>query len=262
MLPGRASEQPSSGRRQPHEASGCESNEEGSIVRALTVCEELSSTVEAVRIPVGALLCDLAAVADQEAAGTGELVRLAREHPDRQLLVREVGAGQLERLRGLGLVLVDLAGVLVVTTGLELLDAVFVELFVGLAWGVVVSRHLVPRRHLSCPGSAGSADGQRMCTTCGSVRGAASWAGAEPMLPRTLQRLAAQKIPGPVRVLRPAAEPADTGPGGPGRAGSRSSPARSRTSPPDRPRRPGVPDPRRGRRPRVPAAGRPARPRR
>src|SRR4051794_9813454 len=150
MLSGRASEQPSlsrgSGTRWSAASRTRKTASSGSWPGTRS---ELASTVEAVRIPVGALLRDLAAVPDQEAAGAGELVRLAREHPDGQLLVGEVGARQLERLRGLGLVLVDLAGVLVVTTGLELLDAVFVELLVGLAWGVVVSRHLVPRRHLS-----------------------------------------------------------------------------------------------------------------
>ena len=61
---------------------------------------------------------------------------------DGQLLVGEVGAGQLERLGGLGLVLVDLAGVLVVTARLELFDALLGLVFLGLARGVVVGRHV------------------------------------------------------------------------------------------------------------------------
>jgi hypothetical protein len=60
---------------------------------------------------------------DQEAAHAGELVVLAGHHLDGQLLVGEVGAGELEGLGRFGLVLVDLAGVLVMPAGLELFDA-------------------------------------------------------------------------------------------------------------------------------------------
>src|SRR5438270_530949 len=59
----------------------------------------------------------------------------------RQFLVAQVRAGQLEALRGLGLVLVDLAGVLVVTACLQLLDRLFGSVLVRLARGVVISRH-------------------------------------------------------------------------------------------------------------------------
>ena len=59
----------------------------------------------------------------QEAAHAGELVFLARHDLDGQLFVGQVGTRELEGLRGLCLVLVDLAGVLVVPAGLELLDA-------------------------------------------------------------------------------------------------------------------------------------------
>ena len=55
------------------------------------------------------LVGELAAVVHQEAAHAGELVLLLGLHLDGQLLVREVGAGQLEGLGRLGLVLVDLA---------------------------------------------------------------------------------------------------------------------------------------------------------
>ena len=65
----------------------------------------------------------LAAVVDQEAAHAGELVLLPRQHLDRELLVGQVGAGELEGLGRLGLVLVDLAGVLVVPPSLELFEA-------------------------------------------------------------------------------------------------------------------------------------------
>jgi hypothetical protein len=60
--------------------------------------------------------------------------------------VRQVCSRELEGLGRLGLVLVDLPGVLVVTARLELLEAVLVLLFLGLAWCVVVGCHLV----LSC----------------------------------------------------------------------------------------------------------------
>ena len=89
------------------------------------------------------LVRELAAVVHQEAAHAGELVLLRGLHLDRQLLVREVGAGQLEGLGGLGLVLVDLAGVLVVPPRLELLDALFALVFLGLARCVVVSCHVL-----------------------------------------------------------------------------------------------------------------------
>ena len=46
-------------------------------------------------------------VLDEEAAGAGELVGLARQHPDRELFVGKVGPGQLVSLGLLGLVDVD-----------------------------------------------------------------------------------------------------------------------------------------------------------
>src|SRR4029079_2781768 len=85
---------------------------------------------------------ELAPVVHQETAHAGELVVLTRLHLDRQLLVGEVGTGKLERLSAVRLGLVDLAGVLVVPPSLELLDALFALLFVGLAWCVVVRCHV------------------------------------------------------------------------------------------------------------------------
>src|SRR5690242_4340297 len=70
----------------------------------------------------------LAAVVDQVALATGELVGLPRDHPDRQLLTGEVGAGQLEALGLFGLVDVDARRGLVDTPGLELLDRVLGEI--------------------------------------------------------------------------------------------------------------------------------------
>ncbi|SPD86602.1 protein of unknown function [Micropruina glycogenica] len=73
---------------------------------------------------------------------------MARQHPHRQFLVRQVRAGQLEGLGSLDLVLVDLAAVLVVAAGLEFFDAVF-ALFVGLPRSVVVGCHLFVNSILS-----------------------------------------------------------------------------------------------------------------
>src|SRR5215203_1693132 len=78
----------------------------------------------------------------QEAASAGELIRLARQHPNGELLVGEVRAWKFEGFGRLGLVFVNLAGVLVVTASLELFDAVFIQFFIGLARGVVIGRHL------------------------------------------------------------------------------------------------------------------------
>src|SRR4029079_5620555 len=87
------------------------------------------------------LVGELAAVVDQEAAHAGELVLLARHHLDRQLFVREVGSWQFEGLGRLGLVLVDVAGVLVMPTRLELFDALFGLVFLVLARCVVIGGH-------------------------------------------------------------------------------------------------------------------------
>src|SRR3954452_9903340 len=84
---------------------------------------------------------ELAAVVHQEAAHAGELVLLAGHHLDGEFLMGQVGTRQLEGLGRLGLVLVDLAGVLVVPTRLELFDALFGLVFLVLARCVVVSRH-------------------------------------------------------------------------------------------------------------------------
>jgi len=84
----------------------------------------------------------LAAVVNQEAPGAGELVCLPRQHANRQLLVGEVGAGKLQRLGEVRLVDVDDAAGLVDAAGLELLDAVLVEVVVGLALGVLISSHV------------------------------------------------------------------------------------------------------------------------
>src|SRR5699024_8058851 len=91
---------------------------------------------------------DLAAVLDEEAAGAGELVRLSGQHPHRQLLTGEVGARELVRVRGLGLVLVDGGGRGLVPPALQLLAGVVVRLAGVLARGVVICGH-----QRSVPGS-------------------------------------------------------------------------------------------------------------
>src|SRR5690606_14418387 len=103
------------------------------------------------------LVGQLAAVVHQEAAGAGELVGLTGQHPDAQLLAREVGTGELEPLGGLGLVLVDRTRVLLGTARLELLQRVLAELLVGLARCVVVGRHNVLLRPSSSSSGRGSA---------------------------------------------------------------------------------------------------------
>jgi hypothetical protein len=80
-------------------------------------------------------------VVHEEAARAGELVGLSRQHAQRQLLVRQVGAGQLERLGQVGLIAVERAALAVGPPRLQLLEAVFTKVLVDLAWGVVVGRH-------------------------------------------------------------------------------------------------------------------------
>jgi hypothetical protein len=78
----------------------------------------------------------------QETASAGELIRLPRQHANRQLFMGEVRAGKLKGFRRLGLVFVNLPGVLIVAASFEFLNAVFAEFFIGLARGVVIGRHL------------------------------------------------------------------------------------------------------------------------
>ena len=47
-------------------------------------------------------MVELTAMVHEEARAAGELIGLARQHPDREALVRQVGAGQLEALGELG----------------------------------------------------------------------------------------------------------------------------------------------------------------
>jgi hypothetical protein len=82
----------------------------------------------------------------QEAAAAGELVRLLREHLDRQLLAGQVRAGELEALRRVGLVDVDRGRLRLVPTGLELVERVLSHVV-----AVVPPRCVVVGRHLSHP---------------------------------------------------------------------------------------------------------------
>src|SRR5690606_12132791 len=83
----------------------------------------------------------LTAVVHQEAAHAGELVLLLGQHPDGQLLVREVRSGQFQALGGLELVDVHGGRRLVVAPGLQFFQTVRVDVVVGLAWSVVVGCH-------------------------------------------------------------------------------------------------------------------------
>src|SRR5690606_22072577 len=93
-------------------------------------------------LPAVAVGGELAAVVHQEAARAGELVRLPRDHPQRQLLVGQVRTGQLERLGEVGLVDVDRAGGLVGAPRLQLLEAVLPQVVIGLARAVAVGSHV------------------------------------------------------------------------------------------------------------------------
>src|SRR4051812_7379114 len=68
-----------------------------------------SGTLAADQLPVP-LRGQLAAVVNEEAASTAELVGLHRQHLDGELFVGQVSAGELEALRHLDLVDVDCAG--------------------------------------------------------------------------------------------------------------------------------------------------------
>src|SRR5690625_6576009 len=80
-------------------------------------------------------MVDLAAVLHEEAAGAGELVRLSRQDPHRELLTGEIGPRQLVGVRGLGLVLIDRRGRSFAPASLQLLDRVVTRLVVILAGG-------------------------------------------------------------------------------------------------------------------------------
>jgi hypothetical protein len=54
----------------------------------------------------------------QKTTSAGELIGLTWQHSDGQFFMRKVGARELECFRSLGLVFVDLSGVLIVTAGL------------------------------------------------------------------------------------------------------------------------------------------------
>src|SRR4051794_23271957 len=92
-----------------------------------------------------ALTSESAAVVNEEAGGTGELVALLGQDPDGQLLAghaRQVRAGQLEGLGQLRLVHVDRTGLCLGPSGLQFLDRIFIQLVdIAATRGVVVSRH-------------------------------------------------------------------------------------------------------------------------
>src|SRR4029077_21034743 len=76
------------------------------------------------------------------AARARELVGLLRDHAHRQLLAGEIGAGQLERFGGLGLINVKDCRLGLVQPRLQLLERILGNV-VGLCapWGVVIGSH-------------------------------------------------------------------------------------------------------------------------
>src|SRR5882672_6033840 len=79
------------------------------------------------------LLRKLAAVVHKEATRAGELIRLPRYHPERKLLVRQVGTGKLKALRGVVRVKVNRGGRLVHSARLQFLQAVLTQVVICLA---------------------------------------------------------------------------------------------------------------------------------
>ena len=104
---------------------------------------------------------------DQEAVHARELVGLLGLDLHLELLVGQVGPGQLEGLRCLFLVVVDLAGVLVLAGRLQLIEGVFLRVEpLGLARSVVVGGDLGP---LCRPTSVKVLHGARVSPTVPSV---------------------------------------------------------------------------------------------
>ncbi len=70
--------------------------------------EELGRALPADKLAI-AVFGKLTAVVHEEAPGTGELVSLTRDHPERELLVRQIGPGQLQGLGNVVRVKIDRA---------------------------------------------------------------------------------------------------------------------------------------------------------
>src|ERR1700736_274395 len=96
------------------------------------------------------VLSQLAAVVYQEAARAGELVRLPRDHAEGKLLIGQIGARELQRLRHVIGVDVNRARRLVHPAGLEFLQAVFCQVLVCLSRAVIVGGHPTHPPPLSC----------------------------------------------------------------------------------------------------------------
>ncbi len=86
----------------------------------------------------------LAAVMYKEAARTGELVRLTRNHPERELLVRKVCTGKLKRLSNVIRIDVNRRRGLVHPPRLQFLQAVLGNVVVCFPRAVVVGSHVGP----------------------------------------------------------------------------------------------------------------------
>src|SRR5919201_1091239 len=107
-----------------------------------------------------ALRRQLAAVVHEEAARAAELVRLHRQYLDGELLVGEIGTGQLEGLGDVGFVHVDDGRLRVNASGLEFLQAVLAEVDLVATRRVVVGGHRLSHSPIPCrPGC--NADSRR-----------------------------------------------------------------------------------------------------
>src|SRR5690606_28205532 len=91
-----------------------------------------------------------AAVVHQETTRAGELVGLLGDHPNRQFLAGEVGAGQLVGLDGLRIVHVNDGRLGLVAPRLQFLEGILGNVIgLGAPWGVIVGSHRHPLRN-SC----------------------------------------------------------------------------------------------------------------
>src|SRR5215472_1274106 len=86
----------------------------------------------------------LAAVVHKEAARTGEFIRLTRNHPEREFLVRKVSAGKFKRLGDIIRIDVNRRRGLVHPPGLKFLQAVLGDVVFCLPRAVVVGSHVGP----------------------------------------------------------------------------------------------------------------------
>ena len=109
-----------------------------SVTRAGTSSSRCALSADQLAVP---FLGKLAPVVHKEATRASELVRLPRDHPEREFLVRQVGTGKLKALGGIVRVKVDRGRRLIHPARLQLLQAVLAQVIISLAWAVVVGSH-------------------------------------------------------------------------------------------------------------------------